>query len=279
MKKSLRYSTLLTIIISYLIAPTTKTLATGYFLYNFNNPGTLSEAGSIKQSWSRFWWVNSGGYLKISGGRGSTNIGALPANDPWKILYSRNNPTDTDQGLYPQNIFRLVSQDKWDNARQEAYFIVKNDNLSSSQNRNQSNGLLLFNRYQDGNNLYYTGIRVDGSAVIKKKQNGIYYTMAEVKGVYPGNYDKTSSPNLLPKNKWIGLRSEVINLNNGSVEIRVYVDKGWQGKWKLVANAIDDGKKYGGTAITEPGYVGIRTDFMDVEFENFRALDINKFTF
>ena len=244
------------------------------FLYNFNQDGLLPEAGNLIESWSPYWWVNSGGYLKISGGRGSTYKGTLPVSDIWRKLYTLSNPSDTEDGSHPQNIFRLVLKSKWKDARQESYFVVKKDNLSSSTNRNASNGLLLFNRYQDGDNLYYAGVRVDGSAIIKKKINGTYYTMAEIKGVYPGTYDKESSPNLLPKNKWIGLRSEVRNLSNGSVEIRLYIDKGWQGKWSLAAQAVDDGKKYGGKAFTEEGYLGIRTDFMDVEFENFRARNI-----
>lgn len=247
------------------------------YLYNFNSSGSLQEAGSSGESSSPYWWLNSGGYLKINAGRGSTVIGPLSNQDPQRILYALTNSLDTDGGYHTQNVFRLLSRSLWGDIRQEAYFVVKKDNLSASQNRNSSNGLLLFNRYQDSDNLYYTGIRVDGSAVIKKKKNGIYYTMAQVKGIYPGNYERISSPNLLPKDKWIGLRSEVINRPNGSVEIKLYIDKGWQGKWDLVASVIDNGEKYGGSALLNNGYIGIRTDFMDVEFENFRARSIDSF--
>lgn len=258
-----------------LVALTAETAEAASYLYNFNSIGTLKEAGSMSESSSPHWWLNSGGYMKInSNGRGSTNLGSLPSTDPWRILYAKNNPVDTDLGLHPQNIFRLITKNKWGNARQETYFVIKSDNLSESSNRNQSNGLLHFNRYQDGSNLYYTGVRVDGSAIIKKKKNGTYYTLAEVKGVYPGSYNRTSSPNLLPKNKWIGIRSDVTNLAGGKVEIKVYIDKGWSGNWELVASAIDDGSKYGGSAITQGGYTGIRTDFMDVEFDNFRVTDL-----
>ena len=126
--------------------------------------------------------------------------------------------------------------------------------------------------WQDGQSLYYTGVRVDGSAIIKKKLNGKYYTMAEIKGIYPGGYDRASNPNLLPKNKWIGLRSEVTN-ESGKVRIKLFLDKGWTGEWQLVAEALDDGIKYG-APITNEGFGGIRTDFMDVEFENFRLRDL-----
>jgi hypothetical protein len=244
------------------------------YLYNFNSTGTVEETGSSNDSSSPYWWVNSGGALKINGTRGSTIKGSLSNLDPWKIIYSANNPEDTDNGSHPQNIFRLITRSKWQDERQEAYFVIGKYNLSSSSNRNQSNGILLFNRYQDAFNLYYTGVRVDGSAIIKKKINGIYYTMAEVKNVFPGNYNHDTEPNLLTLNKWIGLRSEVTNQLDGTVKIKLYIDKGWTGIWQLVAEATDDGKQYGGAAIKNAGFGGIRTDFMDAEFENFRLREI-----
>lgn len=244
------------------------------YFYNFNSAGVLNEAASADLSGSAYWWVNSGAYLKVNNGRGSTNMGALPADDRWRLLYNANNSGDTDKGYHPQNIFRLLTRSVWGDAREEAYFVIRKNNLSESANRNASNGLLLFNRYQNGDNLYYTGVRVDGSAIIKKKKDGIYYTLAEVKGVYPGAYNRNSNPNLLPENKWIGLRSEVKNLGAGAVEIKLFIDKGWQGNWVLAAEATDDGKKYGGAAFTAKGFGGIRTDFVDAEFENFRFRDI-----
>lgn len=257
---------------------TINTEARENYLYNFNTDGNLQEASSLLTSSSKYWWVNSGGYMKIENGKGSTIKESLKSIDPWRVIYSLNNPRDTDNGYHPQNIFRLVSEKKWADARHEAYFVVRKDNLSTSSNRNQSNGLLLFNRYQDSDNLYYAGVRVDGSAIIKKKKNGTYYTLAEVKDVYSGTYDHDSSPNLIPKNKWVGLRTETINVGNGAVEIRLYIDKEWKGVWELVAKIVDDGKKYGGSAFVNEGYTGIRTDFMDVEFENFRSREISDFT-
>lgn len=244
------------------------------YLYNFNQDGVLSEAGSDSESASPYWWLNSGGYMTLSGGRGSTNIGLLAASDLFRFLYSVSNPNDTDDGFRPQNIFRLLTRSAWQNARQEAYFIIKEYNEKSlSDNRNQSNGILFFNRYQDGDNLYYTGIRVDGSAIIKKKSGGIYYTLASSEGIYPGIYDRDTSPSLLPQNKWIGLRSEVVNNADGSVSIRLFIDKGWSGRWTLIAEIVDRGEA-GGIPITTPGRGGIRTDFMDIEFENYRMTKI-----
>jgi len=272
----LRLLSVLSVLSVTLFLPTTSEAAvtaivSSPYLFNFNQMGSLSESGSLDSSTSPYWWVNSGAYMKmLSTGRGATVQGSLPASDPWRVLYNSNNSEDTDNGYHPQNIFRLVTRSKWANAAQEAYFVIKKDNLSNSSNRNSSNGILLFNRYQDGQNLYYTGLRVDGTAVIKKKKNGTYYTLAQPKGIFPGTYDKTNSPDLMPKNKWIGLKSEVKNLANGAVEIKVYADIGWKGVWTLVAKAVDNGKTYGGSAFTQAGYGGIRTDFMDVEFENYR---------
>src|SRR3989344_1154813 len=271
-KKIVTY-TLLTLLINPTLIPqtslaSTAAIVTSPFLYTFNGTGSLVEAGSMADTWSPYWWLNSGAYFKLSSGRGATNKGVLPLNDPWRLLYAVNNPQDTDNGLHPQNIFRLLTRSEWQDARQEAYFVIKANNLSKSSNRNASNGLLLFNRYQDSDNLYYTGVRVDGSAIVKKKVQGNYYTMAEIKNVYGGVYNHESQPNLLPLNKWIGIRSELTNENNGTVRIKLFIDKGWQGKWQQVANVLDDGATYGGAAISITGFGGIRTDFMDVEFEN-----------
>ena len=267
------FSVLLVFGMTHQTLATATAPVTSPYVYNFNTGGLLHEVGSLDESSSPYWWVNSGGSLTLANGRGQTIQGDLSSLSPWRTLYRANNPTDTDSGLHPQNIFRLVTRSKWQNAREEAYFIITKDNLSASSNRNSSNGLLLFNRYQDGSNLYYTGIRVDGAAVIKKKLNGSYHTLAYVPGIYPGVYNRNTNPNLMPKNKWIGLRSETETLSNGSVRIRLYLDKGWQGQWTLIAEAIDSGTQLG-APIQKAGYGGIRTDFMDVLFENFRFTTI-----
>jgi hypothetical protein len=246
------------------------------FLYTFDSKeptDILNEAGSMKESESPYWWVNSGGYLILKNGTGSTILGSLEEGARWQSEYARTNPRDTDNGTHPQNIFRLVARSVWKNFRQEAFFKIDKDNLSQSENRNESNGLLFFNHYQDGQNLYYTGIRVDGNAVIKKKIAGTYYTMA-ITQIFPGTYDHDKNPNLLPHNVWIGMRSEIIDNTDGSVEIRLYTDKGVPGQWQLVLSAKDDGKSFGGKVIGKPGYAGIRTDFMDVEFKNYKLENI-----
>lgn len=237
------------------------------FKYIFSTDGRVPETGSMDDSVSPYWWVNSGGELRLSGGRGYTEQGDLLSTDPWCLLYKVANALDTDSGLHPQNIFRLVTRSKWQDARQQMYFKILDDNLSDSPNRNSSNGLLLFNRYQDSATLYYTGVRVDGTAIIKKKKNGVYYTLAQKK-IYPGVYNRDTNPNLLPKNTWLGIRSEVTTVGQ-TVSVKVYLDQNWNNRWQLVAEAIDDGSSYGGSAILNAGYGGVRTDFMDVTFDNF----------
>lgn len=229
----------------------------------------LEESSSPSGSKNSDWWLNSGGRLEILDGAGKTLQGILAESDKWRGEYRRNNPTDTDNGQRPQNIFRLVRRGAWGNLVQQTYFKINRLNLSDSPNRNASNGLFLFNRYQSGDDLYYTGIRVDGAVVIKKKLDGIYYTMA-YDPIFTGSvYDQKSNPNLLPLDTWIGLRSEVINNPNGTVSINLYLDIGRTGNWVLALQTVDDGVNYGASPIVKPGLAGIRTDFMDVQFDNY----------
>ncbi|PIP31500.1 hypothetical protein COX24_03300, partial [bacterium (Candidatus Gribaldobacteria) CG23_combo_of_CG06-09_8_20_14_all_37_87_8] len=244
------------------------------FVDDFDNERTLEEAGSMGKSSNSSWWLNSGGVFNINNGIASTIQGELPVYNPWRIAYSLSNPTDTDSGYHPQNIFRLVTRSRWQNLRQQLYFKIIKDNLSSSPQRNESNGVLLFNRYQNGKNLYYTGVRVDGAVVIKKKINGLYYTVAYEK-YFPGDYNKQTNPDLLPKNIWIGLKSEVANDQYGNVDIKVYIDSGKSNNWTLVLQATDSQGKYGGDIISNEGFAGIRTDFMDVEFSDYSIKEIN----
>lgn len=240
------------------------------FYYNFKVDGILSETGKMNDSSSPYWWLNSGGLFYLKDGLGKTIQGDLPAVNKWRLAYSLSNSVDTDNGYHPQNIFRLVTRSKWQNFRQEIYFNIAKINLSQSGERNAWSGVLLFNRYQDDDNLYYAGVRVDGRAIIKKKINGRYYTMAE-KAFYNGVYNRDTNQNLIPIQKWIGLRSEIKTNVDNSVSIKLFIDKDKAGVWILAAEATDDGKSYGGAAILIDGYAGIRTDFMDVEFDDYRA--------
>lgn len=233
------------------------------FTYSFHVDGVLDEAESYERSASEYWWLDSGGRLIIEDGVGKTLHGALTVTDGWRRRYAESSPVDTSDGRYPQNLFRLVTQREWEDVAISARFKVTKDNESSSANRNESNGLLLMSRYQDGDNLYYAGLRVDGHAVIKKKQDGAYTTLAE-RSVIEGRYNGT---NLLPRG-WIHLRSEIRTIGN-SVEIALYMSEDGNTGWIEVLTAKDTDRP-----ILASGHVGIRTDFMDVEFDDFRAESI-----
>lgn len=252
--------------------PTPPATSATSFSDSFTSDYKVEETGALYESGNLHWWVNSGAWLISSLGTGKTIQGDLSVSDRWYAEYLKSNSIDTDNGLHPQNIFRLVQSNKWANLTQEAYFKIMDDNLSVSSNRNASNGLFLFNRYQSGDNLYYTGIRVDGYAVIKKKINGVYYTMAYKRFIDGLAYNRDGNPNLLPKNTWLGLRSVVQNNTDGTMSIRMFADSGRTGNWLLIAEAKDDGKSFGGGAILNGGYAGIRTDFMDVEFDDYQIV-------
>lgn len=243
------------------------------FLYNFDFPGVLHESGKPNESSSPYWWLDSGGELIIENGIGKTMQGLSDKSNKWYKEYLKENPTDTDQGLHPQNIFRLISKNEWKNFSQQIYFYINGDNLSSSPNRNESNGLFLFSRYVDSNNLYYAGIRVDGTAVIKKKINSVYFTLSQKAIIAGSAYDRGLNPNLLPKNTWIGVKMETYNDKFGRVNIRIYVDLENSGNWKYTTEAIDEGIN-SGPIISNIAPAGIRTDFMDVYFSDYLAKNI-----
>ncbi len=230
---------------------------------------TLQESESLRESGSALWWVDSGAYFFIRNGIGSTAAGALPEHDRWRQLYAASNPLDTDGGYHPQNIFRLIARNSIRNAVQQAYFKIKKYNASPSPNRDGYNGFLFFSRYRDSQNLYYAGLRVDGTAAIKKKINGEYRILDE-KPVFPGIFDRNSNPNLIPAGTWIGLKTAVFDEGGGKTNIKVYLDKEANGAWKLVAEAVDDGIAYG-PVLGYSASTGIRTDFMDVEFRGYKV--------
>ncbi len=254
------------------------TLAVALNIKNKNinlSENTLEESGKMKESKNKDWWLNSGGIMRMDGNTFSTNIGNLPKNNRWRTLYAKTNPRDTDNGYHPQNIFRLVRKQEFHNFSQSVYFYIDKINLSESKNRNESNGILLFNRYQDGDNLYYTGIRVDGQAVIKKKIDEKYYTMIE-KYVLNGKekYNKSENYNFIPTKTWIGIKSEVKNTDDETVEIKLYADWNQSGNWQLILETTDSEDAYGENPFLKGGYAGIRTDFMDVKLKDYNISEL-----
>jgi hypothetical protein len=242
------------------------------FYDGFNGSGAVREVGPEYQSGSAYWWLSSGGMLYQRERVGQTIQGELPYSDPLRQGYARANPTDTDDGRRPQNIFRLHTREKWKTFRQEVFFSVRATSTSKSWNRNASNGVLLFSRYVDANNTYYAGLRVDGGVVIKKKKAGKYSTLAFRS--WFGNrydYDRTHRPNLLPRYEWLGIRTEILDLASGGTRIRLYVSEGFGKRWDLALEALDTSGGSDGPPITSAGRAGIRSDFMDLSFENYRA--------
>lgn len=246
----------------------TQTAPSSQFRFLFEANTTVNETGSMNQSAHPNWWINSGGRMIIADGIGKTIQGSLPADDYWRKAYAASTPSDTDNGYHPQNIFRAITRSQWINADQEAYFKINRDNLSASASRAASNGVGIMTRYSaNGDTFYYTGLRVDGAVVVKKKLSGAYTTLGSKK-IYPGTYDRISSPNLLPHGTWLGLKSIVENQSDGSVRIRVYSDQNRSGNWALLLDVRDMNSPIRGS-----GYAGIRTDFMDAEFDNYRVLE------
>lgn len=227
----------------------------------------LEETNTPLLSKDKCWWLNSGGIFYRKNSVSQTIISDLPGDSVWRTRYAISSNSDTDGGLHPQNLFRLVNKIEVKDSEQELIFEIKNYNTSLSKNRNASNGVFLMTKYLDGNNLYYAGVRVDGTAVIKKKINGQYVTLTEVK-IEPGEYNQEYNPNLLPINKILAEKVTSQNNNDGSVNIDFYVDfnvgPSLIPNWQKVISIKDDKSPINGA-----GRVGIRTDFMDVEFENY----------
>ncbi len=241
--------------------------AAGGFIDYFSTTWNLEESPSATSSTNTNWYLNSGGRVHTNASRLLSNQGSLPDNDRWRLAYATANSRDTDNGYHPQNLLRLLTKTTWQNSDQKIYAKINKYNLSASPERYNPNGILLMSRYLDSSNLYYAGVRVDGNVVIKKKIAGKYYTLAEKK-FYPGTYNHDTNPILLPINKWIGVRTVVTNLPDGKVNIKLYVDQGWTGNWTLVLETTDDNVT-NGAAITKAGANGLRTDFMDIEADQY----------
>lgn len=234
----------------------------------FSGKMILKETEDPESSHNPFLWLDSGAMMYIDNGIAGSIQGSLPKYSAWRLRYSSSNSTDTDDGYHPQNLIRLITRTDYENFTQQAYFYIDSDNYSTSKNKNSSNGLLLFERYKDADNFYYAGIRTDGAAIIKKKYNGEYYTMAYKNIIEGPLYDEDTKTSLLPLKKWVGLKTITKTDAEGRMTISLYIDKNSDGNWKLAISANDNGVQYGSEVIKN-GNAGIRIDFMDAKISNY----------
>lgn len=237
---------------------------------SLNKAYIIEETGSMDESPDPFWWLDSGAMVYWVEDHFFTIQGDLSSDSRWWREYAGSNPFDTDGGYHPQNLFRLITKKKWQNHRQETYFNVKHYWVSDTPSRNESNGVLLISRYLDDDNLYYAGLRVDGDIVIKKKRYGEYSVLAEKK-ILDGEYDRSYNPSILPLNKWLGLRLETVNQENGDVLMTLYLDLSGEGDWQKMLEAVD---KRENEPLSEGAHSGVRTDFMDVEMKSYQISEV-----
>ena len=261
------------VVLINIVHATSTVIVESPFVYSFNIPGSLEASTYMENSTSPYFWISSGGRMIIKDGVGETIQGPLSVGDPEQVNYATVNPLDTVGGLYPQNTFRLITRNTWENTEEEAYFNIVKTNLTDTPNREGYSGLLLFSRHMDSNNLYYAGIRQDGLAIIKKKIDGVYYSLIykQVFGNY-NDYNKITNPNLMPQNQWLGLRLRTTTNIDGTVDLNLMGDLTGNGDWVTLLNARDNG--VGGSTLTSPGSGGIRTDYMDVKFKDFQIKKI-----
>ena len=67
-----------------------------------------------------------------------------------------------------------------------------------------------------------------------------------------------------------GIRSEVTSSGRGTANIKLFVDKNQSGVWELVLETKDQGSAHGSAPFLSAGHAGNRTDFMDVEFKDYK---------
>lgn len=237
--------------------------------YTFNSPGTLNQTATNDQSGSAYWWVSGGGQLVLEGGLGKTLQGTVPTTNPWNATYAKSQTATSDKGTHPQNTFALILRTPTLNLDQSVSVQINKDNLANTANRNPWNGIHLISRWQGDDTYYFAGIRADGHAVIKKKINGTYYTLAE-KTLFPGTYSAATpeTADLLPKNTWMNVRTATYTDASGNVHVELYVDQSQSGVWQLTLSATDNGSQ--GNKIAAQGLSGIRSDFMDISMDNYK---------
>jgi|GEM_PF-4542032 len=249
--------------------PETVLSAGTVFEENFSGDLYIEETARASDSSNADWWLNSGAFVFRRGDVGYSVEGDLPDGSPWIASYQGSNALATDAGRKPQNVLRLIKRGQWLDTSQEMYFTVLAHNETDSEERGESNGLLLFSRYIDDDHLYYAGIRADGHTVIKKKVAGTYYTLHK-EPFLDGTYNEVTRDSLIPTDTEIGVKVITENLDNGSVRIQLFMDMGRTYNWQKVAEVVDGGIAFGGAPHDVPSNTGLRTDFVDVSFDHYK---------
>src|ERR1051325_2247838 len=85
---------------------------------------TINEVGTESDSSNPYFWLDSGGIFYFENGVGHTIKGDLPEGSNWQRVYAASNPTDTNNGRNPQNLFRLITRSGWLNFEESANFKI-----------------------------------------------------------------------------------------------------------------------------------------------------------
>jgi hypothetical protein len=243
-------------------------------------PGVLEETGSIDEGNDEESWVNSGAAFIVERLRdkgqdmlvGRTLLRQVKDNGlrlKWRKEYKTSNPKDTLGGTLPETVFRLFYKKKLKDYSFEVYFYIEEYYAIDAPERKGVNGVVICLRATEKSDGYYTYVCADGGLRIKMRQNdgADYTTFVEEHGVFPGTYSQKpgagTSQCLLPQKQWVGLKGEVLTLDDGTVRLRLFLDRKADGSWEQIAETIDKGASF-----PAEGYTLLRSDFMGVRFRN-----------
>jgi hypothetical protein len=244
----------------------------GAFEETFDRDTVIEEAPRAAVSRNPRWWVSAGGRVTFAEGTAYTIQGSLPPWDPWARAYARTKPVDTEQGRRPQNVFRMVTRETGRTFRQRVSVRIRSTNLAASTERGPFSGIFLESRFLNDNNFYVAGLRFDGQAVIKKRREAEAFTVA-IAPVYPGTYDRQSNPNLLPQNRWFSIRSTIHDVPGGVRILLEIHDPALGPDWIPVLDVLDGPGGADGRPVVGAGSAGIRTDFMDVQLDDYLVFE------
>lgn len=100
--------------------------------------------------------------------------------------------------------------------------------------------------------------------MIKKKENGIYSTLA-----YASLFSPEEDGNAIPENEWLTLTMHTENTASNTVHIAVVFSK--DGSESRI-EALDTPRE--GSPLFERSHNGIRSDFFDAEFSDYSVEEL-----